>query len=148
MRISAKGRYALAATISMAEHYRAGEYITVISIAKKLGISKIYLEQVFSLLKRGGIVTSTKGSQGGYQLVRMPREITLLDVLSAVELALFEPTEATVSEKAPEIEASMLIVAFDKLQAALRNAMGNVTLNDLVTEVQKHKTGHGYMYYI
>ncbi|KAF1085095.1 HTH-type transcriptional regulator CymR [Sporotomaculum syntrophicum] len=148
MRISAKGRYALAATISMAEHYQAGEYITVISIAEKLGISKIYLEQVFSLLKRGGIVTSTKGSQGGYQLARMPREITLLDVLSATELTLFEPTEETVSKKAPEIEAAMRLVAFDKLQTALKKAMGSVTLNDLVTEAQKHKTGNSYMYYI
>ena len=51
MRISAKGRYGLAAAISMAENYNSGEYITVISISERLGISKIYLEQVFSLLK-------------------------------------------------------------------------------------------------
>jgi len=148
MRISAKGRYALASTISMAEHYRAGEYITVISIAEKLGISKIYLEQVFSLLKRGCIVTSTKGSQGGYQLVRTPREITLLDVLSAVELSLFEPTEATVLEKAPDIEKAMQVIAFDKLQVAMKNSMENVTLSDLVAEAKKHKTDSAYMYYI
>jgi len=148
MRISARGRYALAATISMAEHYRAGEYITVISIAEKLGISKIYLEQVFSLLKRGGIVTSTKGSQGGYQLIRAPREITLLDVLSAVELSLFEATEETVLEKAPDIEKAMQVIAFDKLQVAMKNAMENVTLGDLVAEAKKHKTNSAYMYYI
>ena len=90
MRISAKGRYALASTISLAQDYAKGEYTTVLSISEKLGISKIYLEQVFSLLKRGGIVNSVKGSQGGYQLARMPQQITLYDVLSAVELSLFE----------------------------------------------------------
>ena len=107
MRISAKGRYALAAAISMAENYSNGEYITVISISEKLGISKIYLEQVFSLLKRGGIVISVKGAQGGYQLARVPRDITVFDVLSSVETSLFEQAEETVQEKAPEFEAAM-----------------------------------------
>ena len=83
MRISAKGRYALAAVISMAQQYHSGEFITLISISEKLGISKIYLEQVFSLLKRGELVTSVKGAQGGYQLARIPRQISALDVLTA-----------------------------------------------------------------
>jgi Rrf2 family transcriptional regulator, cysteine metabolism repressor len=104
MRISAKGRYALAAVISMAQQYSNGEYITVISISEKLGISKIYLEQVFSLLKRGGLVRSVKGSQGGYQLARTPGRINVLDVLSAVENSLFEKTEETVSVGAPDID--------------------------------------------
>ena len=68
MRISAKGRYALAAAISMARQYGTGEHITAISISEKLGISKIYLEQVFSLLKRAGLVNTVKGAQGGYAL--------------------------------------------------------------------------------
>jgi hypothetical protein len=50
MRISAKGRYALAATIHLAQKYDSGEYTTVLSISERFGISKIYLEQVFSLL--------------------------------------------------------------------------------------------------
>jgi Rrf2 family protein len=148
MRISAKGRYALAATISMSEQYRAGEYITVISIAEKLGISKIYLEQVFSLLKRGGIVTSIKGSQGGYQLTRMPRQINVLEVLSAVELSMFEPAEETVAEKALEIEVAMRLAVFERINDSLRSVMANVTLEDLVFEAKKHKKDTGYMYYI
>lgn len=93
MRISAKGRYALASMIDIARHSGNGEYITVISISERLGISRIYLEQVFSLLKRGGLVTSVKGAQGGYLLARMPRQISAYDILSAVELSLFEPAE-------------------------------------------------------
>ncbi|MFV0412017.1 MAG: RrF2 family transcriptional regulator, partial [Oscillospiraceae bacterium] len=65
MKVSTKGRYALAAVTHMAQQHSTGEYITVLSIAERLGLSKIYLEQVFSLLKRGGIVNSTKGAQGG-----------------------------------------------------------------------------------
>ena len=50
MKISAKGRYGLAAMSYIAQNYRTGSPITIISIAEKLGISKIYLEQVFSSL--------------------------------------------------------------------------------------------------
>lgn len=148
MRISAKGRYALAAVISMAQQYNNGEYITVISISEKLGISKIYLEQVFSLLKRSGLVTSVKGAQGGYQLTRMPGQITVLDVLSAVESSLFEPTESTVAGKAPDIETAMRLSAFDVLDQAVRQALGQVTLDDLTTEAEKHTKQHAMMFYI
>ncbi|AUS97996.1 transcriptional regulator [Clostridium thermosuccinogenes] len=148
MRISAKGRYALAAMISMAEDYNSGEYITVISISEKLGISKIYLEQVFSLLKRGGIVNSVKGAQGGYQLTQMPQKITVFDVLSAVELSLFEPAEETVPDKAPEIEAAMRMCVFDALDNAVLKALKQITLYDLLTEAEKHKKDQGYMFFI
>ncbi|WP_101697365.1 RrF2 family transcriptional regulator [Clostridium minihomine] len=148
MRISAKGRYALAAMISMSESYPNGEYITVISISEKLGISKIYLEQVFSLLKRGGLVNSIKGAQGGYQLSRMPRQITVFQVLSAVELSLFEPTENTVQEKSPEIEKAMRLSAFDRLDKAVTDTLSSVTLADLAAETERHRSDTSFMFYI
>lgn len=134
--------------IHMAETFSTGEYATVISISEKLGISKIYLEQVFSLLKKGKIVNSVKGSQGGYQLVRIPRQITLLDVFSAVELSLFEPIEDTVSKNAPEIEAAMRLSAFEKMDEALKSVMESVTLYDLAFETAKHRSEDGFMFYI
>jgi Rrf2 family protein len=70
MRISSKGRYGIAAMISMAQNQSKNAYITIISIAEKLGISKIYLEQVFSLRKRAEMVHSIKGAQGGYRRAR------------------------------------------------------------------------------
>lgn len=148
MRISAKGRYALAAVINMAQQYNNGEYITVISISERLGISKIYLEQVFSMLKRGDIVKSVKGAQGGYQLVRTPGQITVLDVLSAVETSLFEATEGTVPEKAPEIEAAMRSSVFEVMDRSVSDALSRITLDDLVAEAEKHKEERSIMYYI
>lgn len=148
MRISAKGRYALAAVVSMARQYRNGEHITVISISEKLGISKIYLEQVFSLLKRGKIVNSVKGAQGGYKLTRMPGQITVLDVLSAVEMSLFEKTEDTVLQKAPDIEKAMRSSAFDVLDRVVKNSLSSVTLEELVSEVEKNNDSSAMMFYI
>ncbi|MDX9872060.1 MAG: Rrf2 family transcriptional regulator, partial [Clostridia bacterium] len=119
-----------------------------ISISEKLGISKIYLEQVFSLLKRGGIVNSVKGAQGGYQLTRMPSQITVLDVLAAVELSLFEPAEETVAAKAPDIEAAIRLSAFGVLDQSIRKTLEHITLDDLLSEAAKHKASQGLMFFI
>lgn len=148
MRISAKGRYALVAMIHMAQNYAAGEPITVIRISESLGISKIYLEQVFSLLKRSKLVTSVKGAQGGYQLSRMPRQITVLDVLFAVELSLFEKAENTVPEKAPAIEAAIRSSAFNVLDHAIKSSLEKVSLDDLVAEAETYQSDSAPMFYI
>ena len=148
MRISAKGRYALASAIHMAKEYNGGAHITVISISEQLGISKIYLEQVFSLLKRGGIVSSVKGAQGGYLLTRMPCEITAFDILSAVEISLFESAENTVTEKAPHIDSAMKALAFRALDDAAREALQKATLEDLVHESERLKGEDGLMFFI
>lgn len=147
MRISAKGRYALASVIHMAQQ-QFGDSITLIRISESLGISKIYLEQVFALLKRGELVTSVKGAQGGYQLARMPRQMTVLDVLTAVETTLFDKTEDTVCDKAPEIEYAMRLSAFQPLDDAVADALGKVTLEDLVLAAEKQQGDHAAMYYI
>lgn len=148
MRISAKGRYALAAAIHMAQQHSTDEYITVISISERLGISKIYLEQVFSLLKRGGVVHSVKGSQGGYRLAGSPEQLTARDVLASVEASLFEQTDATVKENAPEIDAAMRLIVFDALDDAVRQALGRVTLEALAAEAERQNGEQGLMFYI
>lgn len=148
MRLSAKGRYALAAVVSMAQRHNSGEYVTVIRISETLGISKIYLEQVFSLLKRGDIVSSVKGSQGGYQLTRMPDRITVLDVLSAVENSLFEKAADTVAEKTPDIESALRSIVFDKLDLSVQQTLKSVTLDDLLIKAETYKKENSNMYFI
>ncbi len=146
--MSAKGRYALAAAVHMAQMYDSREVITVVSISERLGISKIYLEQVFSLLKRCGIVTSTKGAQGGYQLAHPPWQVKALDVLSAVETALFEPAEGTVAEKAPEIDMVMRQSVFQPVDQAVRDALGKITLYDLAAQAERLRKEDALMFYI
>ena len=148
MRLSAKGRYALAATIYMAQIYNNNEFITLISISDKLGISKIYLEQVFSLLKIGKIVHSIKGAQGGYQLTRTPQSITIYDILSAVETSLFDKTEETIAELYPEIETAMYKVIYHPLDDTIKSNLQSITLNDLITEAEKNKADQGFMFFI
>lgn len=147
MKISAKGRYGLAAVIYMAKYTEQGA-ITIIHMSEQLGISKVYLEQTFSLLKRAGLVTSIKGAQGGYQLARMPMQITAFDVLSAIEISLFEKADETVGENAPDIEAAMQLSAFEPLDKAVEENLKKISLYTLVHEAEKHQKNTNYMFYI
>ena len=132
----------------LAQKYETGELLPVLSISENLGISKIYLEQVFSLLKRGGVVSSIKGAQGGYHLAGQPKDITLYDILSAVELSLFEQNDATVAETAPEIEKALSQTVFAKLDGVIAETLRGVTLEQLVLEAEKNKPTETLMYYI
>lgn len=148
MRISTKGRYGLAAIISMAQNYESGQCITVISLSEKLGISKIYLEQVFSLLKRADLVWAIKGAQGGYRLSRAPQEMSALEVLQALEQSLFEKTEESVFQSAPDIEKSMQALVFSALDESVEETLREITVYDLVQETERQKSSEGLMFYI
>ena len=148
MKISAKGRYGLAAMSYIAQNYRTGSPITIISIAEKLGISKIYLEQVFSLLKRAGLVTSIKGAQGGYQLVQPPAVITVYDILGAIELALVEKAENTVKEQAPALDKALQQAVFDVIDSTLQEKLQSISLQDILNEAEKQKSAGDFMYFI
>ena len=147
MRVTAKGRYGLAAMIHLAQQ-KEGECVPVIHISEKLDISKIYLEQVFALLKRGGLVSSIKGSQGGYQLTKLASDITVYEIMKATEVAVFEGTKATVEGLAPEIDKAMAIKIFEPLDQAVTSMLQSVSLQDLVEEVATQEDNEGYMFFI
>jgi Rrf2 family cysteine metabolism transcriptional repressor len=84
VRVSAKGEYAIKAVLDLSLH-RDRELIPIQEIAGREGIPQRYLEQVLLALKRAGILTSKRGSTGGYHLTKAPEEITVGAVLRAVE---------------------------------------------------------------
>ncbi len=85
MRISTKGRYGLRCMIDLAINAYGGDQIPIKSIAEREGISENYLEQVFSVLRKAGIVKSIKGSQGGYVLAKPAYDIRAGDIIRALE---------------------------------------------------------------
>jgi Rrf2 family protein len=145
MRISVKGRYALAAVTVIAQRAQSRENVTVSSISEELGISKIYLEQVFSQLKKEGLLLSVKGPRGGYQLARAASRITAWEVLTALEAGLTEQTENTVGDSSPEIEIALQSLVFEPLNAALKEALGKVTMRDILDYSDKQKTQQAFM---
>ena len=85
MKLSKRGRYALRALVYLSLNSDK-EKMTLSKIAKENDISTKYLEQIFSNLKRSGIVKSVAGINGGYLLARPSTDISVEDVLNAVEL--------------------------------------------------------------
>lgn len=84
MRLTTKGRYAVTAMLDLALHYKEGP-ITLADISKRQGISLSYLEQLFSRLRKNGLVDSARGPGGGYRLSRAASEICVADVITAVD---------------------------------------------------------------
>ena len=84
MRLTTKGRYAVTAMLDLALHYQDGP-ITLADISQRQGISLSYLEQLFSKLRKQGLVDSTRGPGGGYRLSREANNIAVADVITAVD---------------------------------------------------------------
>ena len=148
MKISAKGQYAMVALIEMAIHYNDQQTISLITLSERLDISKIYLEQVFTLLKKQKLVNAIKGSQGGYYLSRKPEEITLLEIMRATEAGLFEGMKEKASYNAPETEAILMHDVYEPLDEAIENYLSGKTLEALKSEVEKLRGKNTNMYYI
>jgi Rrf2 family iron-sulfur cluster assembly transcriptional regulator len=83
MKLTTKGRYAVTAMLDLALHYDQGA-VTLADIAKRQGISLSYLEQLFAKLRRNGLVDSVRGPGGGYNLASDPAEISVADIVIAI----------------------------------------------------------------
>jgi Rrf2 family protein len=84
MKISSKGRYALRMMIDIAEH-NTGEWVSIKDISERQGISVKYLEQIVTGLSRSGLLTSSRGPQGGYMLTKAPEQYTAGQILRVTE---------------------------------------------------------------
>ena len=83
MKLSTKGRYAMVALVDLANS--PGNLTTLAEISRRQDISLPYLEQLFVRLRRAGLVDSVRGPGGGYRLARAAEEISVAEVLGAVD---------------------------------------------------------------
>jgi len=90
MRLTTKGRFAVTAMIDLALRQHGGP-VTLAGIAERQKISLSYLEQLFGKLRRNALVASTRGPGGGYTLAKPLTEVTVADIIAAVD----EPLDAT-----------------------------------------------------
>lgn len=151
MKLSTKGRYGARAMLDLALHYRMDDTpVALGSIAERQGISEEYLEQIFSSLRKSGIVESVRGAQGGYKLSRPADKITVGDILRVLEGSL-APVDCVVEGKAPNCERYDTCALNDvwlKLRDAINECVDSVTLADLVLDARSKQQGKEYMYFI
>jgi Rrf2 family iron-sulfur cluster assembly transcriptional regulator len=84
MKLTTKGRYAVTAVLDLAFHEQDGP-VSLADISERQGISLSYLEQLFSRLRRNNVVASTRGPGGGYSLARPDTEISMAEIILAVD---------------------------------------------------------------
>jgi len=146
MRISTKGKYGLRAMVDLAVH-SSDAPIPLSTIAERQELSLGYMEQVFSVLRKAGLVNSIKGAQGGYVLADNAANITVGDVLRALEGDLnVVDEEQEADEKG--IEYCIKTIVWDKMNESLNKVADSITLEDLVTQYQKLSNSWVHMYYI
>lgn len=148
MRISVKGRYALAALIQIANKKDAAEPVSIISISEALGLSKLFMEQVAGDLKKGGLITAVKGAKGGYQLCGDPADITVLDILRPIESALFETAQNETLEQSPVVSGALSALVFSPLEKAIESCLSGISLRNLLDYTLEHGDSQSYMLYI
>lgn len=135
MKVSTKGIYGLKAMVDLAYYSNKEEVVTLKSISEREDISERYLEQIFSLLRKKGIIKGRKGSQGGYTLVYSPSEITIGQILRALEGELILVN--TEDYNKDKLERCINSNIWDKLNFSVNQFVDSITLEKLVEEYKK-----------
>ncbi|MCD7826040.1 MAG: Rrf2 family transcriptional regulator [Clostridiaceae bacterium] len=148
MKISKKGRYALRSMVYLAVN-ESEEKMTLGDIAMVNGISIKYLEQIFSSLRRAGLVKSIHGINGGYFLGRHPSEITVEDVLDAVEGDYRIEDEVTTEDcMLKGISNAVQRLVIDEINFQTGKVISSVTMQDLANDYSRTDRDADEMYYI
>ena len=147
MRLSTKGRYGLRAMIDLAINSK-GEQVALYSIAERQNISVSYLEQVFAILRKSGLVNSIKGAQGGYMVADDPSNITVGTILRALEGNLSVVEDSEELEDTRSVEYCLRINVWDKINESINNVVDSMTLEDLVEEYKRMNGKDNLMFYI
>ena len=135
MKISTKGRYGLRALIDLAQ-YSEIEPVSISSIATRQAISEGYLEQLMSMLKKAGLIKSIRGAGGGYVLARDMSEISVGDVLRALEGSL-QPVECAAFSQEESCEASGGCVTkyvWQRINESINRTVNDISIKQLVEE--------------
>lgn len=133
MKLSTKGRYGLRALLDLAVH-SGGSQVSLLSIAERQHISVNYLEQMFSQLRKAGLVKSVKGAQGGYILADKPDHIRVGTVLRVLEGDLDVVDEKGEKRERAEnpLEECIRRCVWEKMNESINRAADSVTLGDLI----------------
>lgn len=149
MKLSTKGRYGLQAMVDLAV-YSKDKQISLKSIAERLCMSENYLEQLMALLKKNDLVTSVRGAQGGYFLAKDPNEITIGEILRALEGSL-APTDCTCEDNTYHCSLNGKCVTrsvWEKIRDSINKVVDNITLKQLMEDYEKINENASHIYYI
>lgn len=148
VKVSTKGRYGLRAIVDLAINNQDGQ-VSLKSVAQRQGLSENYLEQLFSSLKKSGLVKSIRGAQGGYLLAKPAEMISVGDVLRSLEgtLCPVECIDLDMATNCDRADECVTVTVWAKLRDKINEVVDSITIADLVSEYEE-KTKNDYIYYI
>ena len=132
MHITAKAEYAMRALLTLADEGQDGA-LTADKLAAAQSLPVKFLENILVELRRGGLVRSQRGPEGGYRLARPANEITAADVLRLVDGPLAEVRGVRPEAAAYDGSAEHLQEVWVAARASLRSVLDHVTLEDIAT---------------
>lgn len=147
MKVSTKGRYGLRALVDLAVN-STDRHVSLVEIANRQKISLNYLEQVFGILRKAGVVKSIKGAQGGYVLADKPENIKALQIITILEGEFSIVDELESDKEQDSIQLAIKSLVWDKINEKVNYYLENTTLEDLVHEHKRLNDEEVYMYYI
>ncbi|HET7545075.1 MAG TPA: Rrf2 family transcriptional regulator [Polyangiaceae bacterium] len=138
VKLSNKGRYAVRALFDIA-FYNDGKPTQVKDIAERQNIPPRFLEQIFQDLKRSGIVGSKRGPQGGYSLSRRPADISLGDVVRALEGPISLGDREVAPKRTQPVTDSRRVteIVFRELSSRVEACFNEVTVADVCTRAEE-----------
>lgn len=136
MKLSTRGRYGIHAMYDLACNFNAGPQ-PIKAIAERQSIPEAYLEQLFALLKRDGLVNSIRGAQGGYMLARAPEETTVGDVLRSLEGGLNLVDCLLEEETCGKSCACPSRIVWMKIRDGLNAVVDGITLQDMIDDYKR-----------
>ncbi|NKI75866.1 Fe-S cluster assembly transcriptional regulator IscR [Dickeya sp. CFBP 2040] len=131
MRLTSKGRYAVTAMLDVALHSKEGP-VPLADISERQGISLSYLEQLFSRLRKHGLVASVRGPGGGYLLGKDSSEIAVGSVISAVDESV-DATRCQGKEGCQGGDRCLTHTLWRDLSDRISEFLNNITLDELVS---------------
>ena len=142
MKLSTKGRYGLRAMVYLADHCERAP-VSISAISARQDISVSYLEQLLAKLRKAGLVKSVRGAQGGYVLTREAKEISVGEILMALEgdltpvncseLARDENTEKGCSGS----QYCVTKYVWKRINDSIQDTVNNIWLSELVEDSRK-----------
>jgi len=126
--ISNKSRYGITALLALAEFYNSG-LLPIKDIASRCGIPHQFLEQIFNRLGKAGIIKSTRGKNGGYELAKPPEQISVLHIVNALEGDIEFVSKS-------EDKNDVIVELFHEAEKKLQNIL-SISLAALVAKQQK-----------
>ena len=138
MKLSTRGRYGIHAMYDLALNVNGGPQ-SIKAIAERQNIPEAYLEQLIAVLKKEKLVTSTRGAQGGYMLTRQPAEITVGEVLRALEGGLNLVDCLLDVEACGKVCDCPSRILWFKIQDGLNKVVDGITLQDMADDYERLK---------